>query len=248
MTAQFFRVDGADQETGQDTYLVLQAGTQEQAEDLAREHGLLISTVREAQPEDWGGAVEENHESYHHHQASQYESSDQDASHQQTHHEEPPAWEPPAPAPAKPSKGKNRRAEAPPVTKPAPPPVNDPPPAAPVASPKPARIQHADAPPTQAPPDFPRSETVPYQSPSPPSSAPAVVLACAGSAVALGGVLSLVLALWPDNNVRNELTQLDYRLHSLNQTILGSTLIVSGLIIILVGVLYYLFPRERRTM
>ena len=80
----------------------------------------------------------------------------------------------------------------------------------------------------------------------PASSAPAIVLACAGSVLAIGGVLALVLALWPDNIVRNELAQLDYRLHSLMQTVLGGTLVVSGLMVILVGVLCYLFPRGRR--
>lgn len=49
----FFRVDGADQETGEETYLVLQAESKPQAEKIARKQGLLISSVRVAKPADW---------------------------------------------------------------------------------------------------------------------------------------------------------------------------------------------------
>ena len=55
VSAQFFRVDGADQETGEETYLVLQAPTKPLAEKLAREQGLLISAIRVARADDWGG-------------------------------------------------------------------------------------------------------------------------------------------------------------------------------------------------
>ena len=54
MGRHFFRVDGADQETGEETYLVLQAENKPQAEQLAREQGLLIASVRVAKAEDWG--------------------------------------------------------------------------------------------------------------------------------------------------------------------------------------------------
>jgi hypothetical protein len=50
----FFRVDGADIETGEETYLVLQAQTPQHAEQIARGQGLLISAVRAATPADWG--------------------------------------------------------------------------------------------------------------------------------------------------------------------------------------------------
>ena len=53
MSRHYFRVDGADPETGEESYLVLQADTKPQAERLARQQGLLISSVRVARPEDW---------------------------------------------------------------------------------------------------------------------------------------------------------------------------------------------------
>ena len=78
-----------------------------------------------------------------------------------------------------------------------------------------------------------------------PSAAGAVVLVCAGAALVIGGVLALVLALWPDNStLRNELQQLDFRLHSLVQTILGSMLVLSGLIVCLIAAICYLLPRR----
>ncbi|HWE97908.1 MAG TPA: hypothetical protein VG269_28385 [Tepidisphaeraceae bacterium] len=54
MQGSFFRVDGADIETGEETYLVLQAQTPQHAEQIARGQGLLISSVRAATPADWG--------------------------------------------------------------------------------------------------------------------------------------------------------------------------------------------------
>ena len=56
MPTHFFRVDGADQETGEETYLVLQADTKPHAEKLARQQGLLIASVRVAKPADWQAA------------------------------------------------------------------------------------------------------------------------------------------------------------------------------------------------
>jgi hypothetical protein len=53
----FFRVDGADLETGEDTYLVLQATTVDEAEQVARKQGLLIAAVRPAVAADWGVAT-----------------------------------------------------------------------------------------------------------------------------------------------------------------------------------------------
>lgn len=54
MQGTYFRVDGADHETGEETYLVVQASTSAQAEAIARHQGLLISTVRPASAADWG--------------------------------------------------------------------------------------------------------------------------------------------------------------------------------------------------
>jgi len=48
----FFRVDGADLESGQDRFLVVQAASEHDAEELAREQGLLIASVRPASVED----------------------------------------------------------------------------------------------------------------------------------------------------------------------------------------------------
>src|SRR6266478_8408182 len=66
-----------------------------------------------------------------------------------------------------------------------------------------------------------------------------VMLTCAGGALVVGGVLALALALWPDEGVRNELQQIDFRLHELSQAVLGGTLVVAGMIVLfLAGVLY----------
>src|SRR5437762_1040113 len=48
----FFRVDGADIESGEETFLVFRAGSEEQAEAMARQQGLLIAGVRPATAED----------------------------------------------------------------------------------------------------------------------------------------------------------------------------------------------------
>ena len=47
-----FRVDGADLQSGKETFLVIEAASSEAAEDVAREKGLLVSSVRAATEED----------------------------------------------------------------------------------------------------------------------------------------------------------------------------------------------------
>ena len=54
MQGSLFRVDGADLETGEETYLVLQAASSSDAEQIARKQGLLIAAVRAATAADWG--------------------------------------------------------------------------------------------------------------------------------------------------------------------------------------------------
>src|SRR5579864_1942718 len=53
VSSTFFRVDGADSETGQETFLVLRAKSKPHAQRLARRQGLLITSVRVAKPADW---------------------------------------------------------------------------------------------------------------------------------------------------------------------------------------------------
>ncbi|HET6247757.1 MAG TPA: hypothetical protein VFE47_08675, partial [Tepidisphaeraceae bacterium] len=53
----YFRVDGADLETGEESHLLLQAATLAEAETVARSQGLLISAVRKASPADWGASA-----------------------------------------------------------------------------------------------------------------------------------------------------------------------------------------------
>jgi hypothetical protein len=52
----FFRVDGADLESGEDRFVVFQAASEAQAEDMARQQGLLIASVRPATAEDRASA------------------------------------------------------------------------------------------------------------------------------------------------------------------------------------------------
>jgi hypothetical protein len=207
---KFFRVDGADQETGEETYLVLRAKTRPQAEKLARDQGLLIASVRIASPEDWAATAE----------------------HPPTHAE--PAAEHAAPTEEDPTMHAPTHADS--VShveeqhEPAPEHFVD---AAPATEPS----QHYAAGPARA---------LARRSPTgaAPSAAGPIVLACSGAAFIIGGVLALVLALRPDNSIRNDLQQLDYRLQSLIQTTLGSMLVVSGLIVCLIAVLCYLLPRR----
>lgn len=207
VSAQFFRVDGADQETGEETYLVLQAPTKPQAEKLAREQGLLISAVRVARPDDWSA--------------------------------------PPAPPVS---------VEAPSQLEPEPPPVQEPEPTTELHYP----VESATDPspfvdvPTQAEPaPEPLEPVQALPSVVPPtggSSAGAVVLGCVGGALLLGGVLALVLALWPDNAVRNELQQIDFRLHEVSQTILGGMLVLGGLMIFVLAVMCHLLAKRRASV
>jgi hypothetical protein len=210
VATQFFRVDGADQQTGEDTYLVLQAATKPQAEKLARQQGLLISSVRIAKATDWAAPEE-----------PEQVQSDVET----TQYIEPGFYEVPGPAP---EAGPEASADAPPVAEPEP---------------------FVDAAPT---PDSARRYTPTStnqedesSSPSGGATAAAIVLGCAGAALLIGGVLALALALWPDNALRNELQQIDFRLHELSQTVLGGALVLGGLIVLAMSLFCYLAPRKR---
>ena len=187
MPTHYFRVDGADQETGEETYLVLQADSKPQAEKIARKQGLLISSVRVAKASDW-------------------ESTPKSARHgngEAELAEQPTEQIPPAPP---------EIATAPEVSLP------------PLVE---AKVVASAA---QTPATPPR-EPVPVTEPQSSGTAAAVILGCVGGALVVGGVLALVLALWPDNVARNELQQLDFRLNQLNQTIISSMLVLGGLLV-----------------
>ena len=197
MPTKYFRVDGADMETGNETYLVLQAKTRPQAESLAREQGLLISSVRVAKPDDWAAAPPPD------------PMVEPEAVHGRHSEEQPESHQHPEPfidqAPPEPEQPATR-------------PLSD------------FHIPEPTAPVPAAPP--------------PPTTAAPIVLACVGSALVIGGVVALVLALWPDNTLRNELQQVDFRIHELSQTILGSMLVLAGLIAFVLATICYLFPRR----
>ena len=186
MPTHFFRVDGADQETGEETYLVLQADSKPQAEKIARKQGLLISSVRVAKASDWEST--------------------------------------PTSAAAGNGDSEALMEEAPPEA-----PLEE------IIAPPPASFVESKVvtPPAPAPPATGMNKQVhsPAVHASAPGSAAAVILGCVGGALIVGGVLALVLALWPDNAARNELQQLDFRLNQLNQTIIGSMLVLGGLIV-----------------
>jgi len=177
----FFRVDGADQQTGEETYLVLQADSKPHAEKIARKQGLLISSVRVAKASDWESRPK----------SDPLDNGEADL---------PPAAAPPAEEVL---------------------PVSD---AAPPLSFVEAKVVSPVSQAIAAP-------VAPQQAEPPTGSAAAVVLGCVGGALVVGGVLALVLALWPDNAVRNELQQLDFRLNQLNQTIIGGMLVLGGLMV-----------------
>jgi hypothetical protein len=205
VSAQFFRVDGADQETGEETYLVLQAPTKPQAEKLARQQGLLISAVRVARPDDWSGSTE-----------------------------------PEAPA------------EAPLNTEPAPPPEPElapelhNTPEMPIES---SPFVEAQAPLEPVPQPLDPAPALPAVASSRQnSSAGAVFLGSIGVALVVGGVLALVLALWPDNAIRNELEQIEFRLHEVSQTILGGILVLGGLMIFVLAVFCHLISKRTASM
>ena len=208
MPSKFFRVDGADQRTGEETYLVLRAKTRPQAEKLARDQGLLISSIRVASPDDWASNASES-----------LEELEPAAVHEIPTEEDP-----------------NMPAQT-------------------YADPTGHAEEHHDA----APEHFvepshatgmANHQTTPSRSrrsatASAPSAAGVIVLLCTGAALIIGGVLVFVLALWPDNStLRNELQQLDFRLHALVQTMIGSVLVISGLIVCLIAALCHLLPRR----
>ena len=178
VSSNFFRVDGADSESGQETFLVLRAKSKPHAERLARRQGLLVSSVRVAKPADW---------------------------------EETPHKATAAPA-----------------------------------------IEHANNDPVMDQPDRPVEKPLAASAPlqplpkpsdlAPPrganAAAPIMLLAVAGALI-VGGVLALSLALWPDDAARNELQQVDFRLHELSQTVLGSVLVLGGLIVFALAAVLY---------
>lgn len=187
----YFRVDGADQETGEETYLVLQAESKPQAEKIARKQGLLISSVRVAKPGDWQATATATVEE-----------------------EVPPplAIEEPMPQEA----------------------------------PLPASfVDSTVVSPAAAPTDAP-DVVLPEKEPRRRRSGAAVVLACVGGALVLGGVLALALALWPDTAARNELQQIDFRINQLTQTVIGTLLVLGGLIVFLLAGVLSLLARSAK--
>jgi len=183
--SNFFRVDGADSETGQETFLVLRAKSKPHAERLARKQGLLIHSVRVARKTDWqdapgtattARAVELTVESNRSESAT----------------------------------GKDQDVE----------------------------LEHK-----------PLSASAPLEKLPSPSVASGsslaglgtatTLLSFVGAALVVGGVLALTLALWPDNGVRNELQQIDFRLHELSEAVLGSSLMLGGIVVLfLAGVMF----------
>ncbi len=184
-TSNFFRVDGADSETGQETFLVLRAKSKPHAERLARKQGLLIHSVRIARKADW-----------------------QDAPGSAT---TAPAVELTVESNRDSATGKDHEVE----------------------------LEHK-----------PLSASAPLEKlPSPSAVAGSrsgsglgtatVLLSFVGAALVVGGVLALALALWPDSGVRNELQQIDFRLHELSEAVLGSCLVLGGIVVLfLAGVMF----------
>lgn len=173
VSSSFFRVDGADSETGHETFLVLRAKSKPHAERLARKQGLLITSIRIAKPTDWEETP---------HKAAPANTIEVDIT---------------QPAVDKPE-----------VTTQ---PLSPNPALAPLPGPSQVRSASATA--------------------SALSGATTITLCAVGGALIVGGVLALALALWPDDGVRNELQQIDFRLHELSQTVLGSMLVLGGLIV-----------------
>jgi hypothetical protein len=232
MSAQFFRVDGADQETGEETYLVLQAPTKPQAEKLARQQGLLISAVRIARPDDWSAPATPS-------PAPETELQlDPDPV---PVVDPPPAFGPLPPldsmsAVESPASEPALRMDASADSFAGPSPFVD------AHSPMDAHSLIEPAPqPLDPVPALPSMESHKTG-----SSAGAVFLGCIGAALLLGGVLALVLALWPENAVRNELQQIDFRLHEVSQTILGGMLVLGGLVIFVLAVICQLFAKHNQ--
>lgn len=200
-TTHFFRVDGADQETGEESYIVIEADTKPHAERLARETGMLISSVRVAKQSDWE-------------QAPTAAVADSESA---TEPDEDPV-------------AVQTRAD-PSVT------LED------AEKFEPDAI--IDAPPSHetAAPHAPH-KTPGHSSGEPrggAATAAAVLLTCVGTALVVGGVLALTLALWPNPGARTQLQQIDFRLHELSQTILGGVLVLAGLMAFILATLCYLF-------
>jgi hypothetical protein len=185
-TSNFFRVDGADSETGQETFLVLRAKSKPHAERLARKQGLLIHSVRIAKKTDW-----------------------QDA----------PASAAPAPAVVptlEPSRGESATGKDQDV-----------------------ELEHKPLSPSAPLEKLPSPSAVAGSRPAGGLGTAAVLLSFVGAALVVGGVLALTLALWPDNGVRNELQQIDFRLHELSEAVLGSSLMLGGIVVLfLAGVMF----------
>jgi hypothetical protein len=189
--SNFFRVDGADSETGQETFLVLRAKSKPHAERLARKQGLLIHSVRIAKKTDWQDAPASATA------APTVEPTDQ------------PTTEPTT----EPTTGKDQDVEL----------ENNPlSPSAPL-------------------------EKLPSPRPSGPSrgtGTATILLVFIGAALVVGGVLALTLALWPDDGVRNELQQIDFRLHELSQAVLGSSLLLAGFITLFLAGAFFINNRQ----
>jgi hypothetical protein len=199
-TTHFFRVDGADQETGEETYVVIEADTKPHAERLARETGLLISSVRVARQSDWE-------------QAPTASVTDSESATQ---------LEDPGPV----------QTDADPSGTPEPEERFDPDAMSDAAPPHQTEDRHAP------------HEVSPGAAPEPrggAATAAAVLLTCVGTALVVGGVLALTLALWPNAATRTQLQQIDFRLHELSQTILGGVLVLAGLMAFILATLCYLF-------
>jgi hypothetical protein len=179
--SNFFRVDGADSETGQETFLVLRAKSKPHAERLARKQGLLIHSVRIAKRSDW-----------------------QDA--------------PTSAAPAMPvvltdesATGKDQDVE----------------------------LEHKPLSPSAPLEKLPSPSAMGGSRSTAWNSTATLLLSFIGGALVVGGVLALTLALWPDNGVRNELQQIDFRLHELSEAVLGSSLLLGGIVVLfLAGVVF----------
>ncbi|HSZ57338.1 MAG TPA: hypothetical protein VK797_16865 [Tepidisphaeraceae bacterium] len=182
VSSQFFRVDGADSESGQETFLVLRAKSKPHAERLARKQGLLVATVRVAKPADW----------------------------EQTPHKAT-AAPPIEHANNDPIMDKAERGVEKPLSAAAP-------------------LQPLPRPSEGAQPGRATAQRT--------GAAPIMLSAIAGALI-VGGVLALSLALWPDDAARNELQQVDFRLHELSQTVLGSVLVLGGLIVFAVAAVLY---------
>jgi hypothetical protein len=183
VSSQFFRVDGADSESGQETFLVLRAKSKPHAERLARKQGLLVATVRVAKPADW---EQTPHKAT---AAPPVEHANNDGNMDQADR----------------TNEKKLAASAP---------------LQPLPKPSEGAAHHSAA------------------AGQPSGAAPMMLTAIAGALV-VGGVLALSLALWPDDGARNELQQVDFRLHELSQTVLGSVLVLGGLILFALAAVLY---------